>query len=985
MRNGLKLGLTCGSALSLVFALSAVSPAFAQDAAVTEATPTAEEPTANTEEEAAEVQEVVVVGSRIRRDTYNTPAPVTLITREETTLAGFGSTTEALQNSTAVTGGSSQINNAYGGYVTEGGPGANTISLRGLGAGRTLVLLNGRRVAPAGSRGSVGTADLNVLPSAMLERVEILRDGASSVYGSDAIGGVVNMVTRKNIDGVEVEGMYSLPTNGGGEQTRLSIVAGRSFLDDRLTLNGSLEFYDRQDLTLADRDWTRCNQDYLFNDDGTRADYIDPATGKPKCYPITTTGSNGVTINTIGTQTIGGRNRFRPNDAYTGGPLPGYEPVTLASRDTFERRMLNESLISPVRVYTGYLNGTYELRSLGDAELYFEVLANRRTSEQTGYRQLSLDYAYGSPLIPAELAFSNQGAPTNITNGQNLGVRAFIGFGNDISSQEVDFLKLSGGIRGDFILPEWRYDVNVAFSRSDAEYTFQAFLIDRLSQSLDVVSNGAGGFQCRDLSGGCVAAPALSSDVVAGILPQDWVNYVWRPVTGTTLYTETVVNAAIDGPLFELPAGKVQGVFGVEYRTAEIDDTPGVDSQNGNLLNFTSSAVTRGSDSVMEAYGEVEVPVLADLPFAQALTLNASARYTNYDSYGDDWTYKIGAVYQPHDWVTFRATYGTSFRAPALFEQFQGATSGFLSASGDPCSTDNIGPAGGIRAQNCASEGIPIEGFTPTSGIAVISAGGAAQGLEAETSKNFTAGVILKPELPEGWGDLALAVDYYNIEIDNGVSRVGAGALLQLCYDDPEFRAGGGYCRFIEPRAAGSNQLTVYDSYTNIATQAVEGIDYNLRYTRDVGPGSARLNLGVTQYLTQKSRLFSTDPWDDYNGTLTAPEFTANADITYVMDQWTFRYGVDWIAGQDSHAYLGIPDGRAASGYDFKAPDYWLQNASVQYRAEDWTATVGVRNLTDETPPWISVGAYNRVGNSPLYSGYDYVGRTVFVNVSKRF
>ena len=982
MRTGLKFGLTCGSALGLVLALSAAAPASAQETTAQ----TTDEAVATAEEgEASSVEEVVIVGSRIRRDTYNTEAPVTIITREETTLAGFASTTEALQSSTAVTGGSSQITAAYGGYVTEGGPGANTISLRGLGAGRTLVLMNGRRVAPAGSRGSVGTADLNVLPSAMLERVEILRDGASSVYGSDAIGGVVNLVTRRNIDGVEVEGQYTGAEHGGGEQTRLSLVAGRAFLDDRLTINGSLEYYEREALTLADRDWTRCNQDFFFNPDGTRADYIDPATGQPKCYPITATGSNGVTINTIGTSAIGGANRFRPDPFQTGGPLPGFRAVTLNSRDTFEERMLKEDLISPTKIYTAYLNANYELNALGDAELYFEFLGNRRESDQTGYRQLSLDYAVGSPLIPANLAFSDQGAPTDITNGQDLGVRAFVGFGNDHSSQEVDFFRATAGIKGDLnFLPDWRYDAYVSHSRSDATYTFQAFLIDRLSQSLDVVSNGAGGFQCRDLSGGCVAAPALTSQVVAGVLPADWVDYVWNDVVGTTLYEETVVAASIDGPLFELPAGEVQAVFGTEFRSARIDDTPGVDSQNGNLLNFTSSAATRGKDSVWEAYGEIEAPLLADLPFAESLTVNASARYTNYDSYGDDWTYKLGAVYSPASFLTFRATYGTSYRAPALFEQFQGGSSGFLAASRDPCSVDNIGPAGGIRAANCASEGL-AGGFSPTSGITVITAGGAAQGLEAETSKNFTAGVILKPELPEAFGRLQLAVDYYDIEIENGVSRVGAGAIMQLCYDDPQFRTGGGYCRFIDPREAGSNALTVYDSYTNIATQIVEGIDYNLRWTREVGPGDLRVNLGVTQYLSQKSRLFSTDPWDEYNGTLTAPEFTGNVDAVYAMGPWHVRYGVDWIDGQDSHAYLGIPGGRASTGYDFRTPDYFMHSASVQYRADDWTATVGVRNITDEDPPVISAGAYNRVGNAPLYSGYDYFGRSFFVNISKKF
>jgi len=1021
LRNSFKTALASGTALGVLLSVATVTPSLAQDvggdAAAVEATE--EQPVADP---STEVEAVVVVGSRIRRDTYNTPAPITVITREEATLQGFASTTEALQ-STAVTGGSSQINNAYGGYVTEGGPGANTIGLRGLGPSRTLVLLNGRRVAPAGSRGSVGTADLNVLPTAMLERVEILRDGASSIYGSDAIGGVVNLVTRKNVEGFEIEAQYNAPLDGGGESSRIAIVGGHEF-NDRFRMSGSVEWDNRRALTLGDRDWTRCNQDYTFDDNGDRSDYIDPTTGRYKCYPITATGSNGVTINTIGTglrQGVGAPtvgvglpggngdcdtsvrgqqagpdnlycfNRWRYNPGVAGlpsGALNGWEgvgggSVLTAVRDTFERRMLNEDLISPTERVTAFLQGSFDTGVLGNGVAYFELLGNQRKSSQTGYRQLSLDYAVGSPLIPGDLQFSVLSGPSDITNGENVGVRAFIGFGNDQSEQEVTFLKFTTGLRGDFVLPDWKYDFTVSHSRSDAEYMMEAFLIDRLSQSLDVVAAPGGGFACRDGSAGCVAAPALTPDVVAGVLPADWVDYVWRPVTGSTKYDETVVSAVVDGPLYELPAGAVQGVFGVEYRTAEIDDTPSIHSQTGNLLNLTTSAPTRGSDSVWEAFGEVEIPVLRDMALANDLTISASARYTDYESYGDDWTYKLGAVYSPVQGLTFRATYGTSFRAPALFEQFQGATSGFLSATSDPCSADRIGPEDGIRAQNCALEGIG-QGYQPTSGITVVSAGGAAQGLEAETSSNFTAGVILTPELPEGWGKLAVAVDYYEIEIENGVQRVGAGSLIQQCYDDPDFRAGGGYCRFISERDPTTNALTVYDSYANVATQIVEGVDYNVRYTRDVGPGDLRLNLSVTQYLEQSTQLFPTDPVDDYNGTLTAPEFTGTFVAAYTLSDWTFQYGVDWVGEQDSHAYLGIGSGRT-SGYDFAVDDYFLHNASVQFRADDWTATVGVRNLWDETPPWISSGAYNRVGNAPLYSGYDYFGRTAFVNIAKRF
>lgn len=964
----------------LVSAIALTAPAMAQ---------TVPAPVQDT----AQLDEVVVVGSRIRRDNFNAPSPTQVVTREEATLQGFASTTEALQ-STAVTGGTSQINNSYGGYVTNGGPGANTIGLRGMGPSRTLVLLNGRRVSPAGSRGSVGSADLNVLPTSMIDRVEVLRDGASSVYGSDAVAGVVNIQTRKNFEGLTFEAQSNLPmeANGNGGSTRLSLTAGAR--GDRWRAAGSIERYERDELTLRDREFTRCQTDGFRFDN----DYIDPLTGKSKCYPLTTTGSNGVTINTIGTNMLTGVaaagaggtsfNRWRPNSGVTSG-LIGFEGVggganDLNVRDTFEDRMLNESLISPVDITTIYGEAGYQLNALGNAEVYGEALYNKRESSQTGYRQLSLDYAKGSPLIPANLSGSTAFADQGLNKGQDVGVRAFIGFGNDQSTQEQSFNRYVAGIKGDFLIPEWRYDAYVSYSRSRSEYTSEQFLTNRLIESLDVVANPAGGFQCAQLASnpGCVAAPALTTQTIGGVLPQDWVDYVFRPVKGITEYTEKVVAIGIDGPLFSLPAGQVMGFFGAEFRESEIDDTPGLDSQTGNTFNFSTSAITRGSDSVWEAFGEIEVPVLRDAPFAKELTLNGSFRYTDYDSYGDDTTYKIGLVYQPITGVTFRGTYGTSYRAPALFEQFVGATTGFLSNTNDRCNNYGAPNVNPNRVANCTAEGLPTD-WQSTRSVTVITAGGADAGLAAETSTNMTVGLVLQPTLPEAWGDLAFAVDYYEIEVENGVSRTGAGQILTRCYDSnpADFAADAGFCRLIDRNAAG--ELTVRDSYVNLATDNVKGLDYTVRYRKDVGPGTALFNLAVTQYTEISNKLFAEDPLDDYVGMIDNPEFTGTADVSYAWDKWRLRYGVEWIQGMDSYEFY--EEDPATSIYDLEVGDYFQHNTSVQYTADGWTVTAGVRNLWNENPPVISAGVYNRVGNAPLYSGYDYLGRTAFVNLTKSF
>ncbi|WP_341020502.1 TonB-dependent receptor [Brevundimonas diminuta] len=683
-------------------------------------------------------------------------------------------------------------------------------------------------------------------------------------------------------------------------------------------------------------------------------------------------------------------NRFRPNSGVT-GDMAGYEGVggtgvNVNVRDTFDDRMLNRSLISPVEITTIYGEGGYQLNALGNAEVYGEFLLNQRKSSQTGYRQLALDYAKGSPLIPSDLSFSTFSGDQGLNKGADIGVRAFIGFGNDTSTQEQRFNRNVVGLKGDFFIPEWRYDLAASYSKSRSEYTSHQFLTNHLIESLDVVPNSAGGFQCRELASnpGCVAAPKLSSQVIGGVLPKAWTDYVFRPVKGVTEYEEKIVSLGIDGPLFDLPAGKVMGFFGAEWRDAEIDDTPGLDSQLGNTYNYSTSAITRGSDSVWEVFGEIEAPLLRDQPFAKELTLNASFRYTDYDSYGDDTTYKVGLVYQPIDMLTFRATYGTSYRAPALFEQFVGATSGFQAAGFDPCSEVDPKSATPTLIANCAADGVSAD-FQQKSSVAVITKGGAEAGLEAETSTNLTVGLVLRPTLPEGWGDFAFAVDYYEIEVKNGVAQYGAANILERCYNSTpaEFAADVGFCSLVS-RDAGDKRLTVENGYVNLATDIVKGLDYTARYRKDVGPGSVLFNLAVTQYTEISSKLFAEDPLREYKGMLNNPEFTGTADLSYAWDKWRVRYGVEWVQGMDDYGYRRIKD-PAASQYDLEVDDYYLHNASVQYTGEGWTVTAGVRNLLNEDPPTISSGYNNRVGNAPLYSGYDYLGRTAFVNLTKSF
>ena len=965
----------------------------------------------------ADDEGVVVVGSRIRRDRFNTADPVTIINRDAAVDAGFNSTAEVLQ-SVGVTGGTGQINDTFGGLVVEGGPGVNTLSLRGLGPTRTLILLNGRRVAPAGTRGQVGATDLNVLPNAILDRIEVLNTGASSVYGSDAVAGVVNIVTLSKFNGLAVEAAVTAPEIGAGTTQRYAITAGTS--GERFSILGSLEMFDRNRITQADQPWARCPQQRRLSPLGVN--------DSNRCFPLE---EGGVTVNTIGTafiqlgtspdpadlapgfQTIPPDyyllcNRWRPNAANTTGApgLPGFECVggllynyitasgfgtSTNVRDTFAPSMLQQDIISPNRNYTGFLTGTYDTDFFGDGQLYAELLVTRRKSQQNGQRQFTLDYTrvqnptgtgtVPNPLIAAGLGFT----PPQISAA--TGVRVFADYGIYDSRQVQDFVKLSAGFRGDLpFLSTWRYDVYGAKSWADGTYQFEQILADRLQRSMDVVAAPGGGFVCRNTQGGCVAAPPLTPAIIAGqfrTVAPAWFDYVTEDVVGHTAFREWTAALTLDGPLFRLPGGDAQAVIGFEYRKSSINDVPSDDSINNNLHGFTSAPITKGSDNVMEAFAEVELPILRNVPFAEALTINASGRYTDYKSYGSDTTYKIGALYSPTRWLSFRGSYGTSYRAPALFEQFLGSTTGFLANTTDPCHSlfDETNPATIAR---CQSEGLP-NNFLQNNSVTVIQRGGAEAGLEAETSKNLTFGGVLQPSFGPAFGNLSLAVDYFRVEVNNGVSQLGAGFLATNCYNNtrPEF------CQFVSRApftGPGTGALTITQTYINVATDLVKGIDFVLRYDRELGPG--KLDIGA-QAVKILDRVNQNDPSfaaTHFDGSIGNPKWAGTGHVGYDIGPWYARWGVDYIKGT-SDEFLVDPVDFPPEVYDFTVPDYWLHTATVRYEPSNrYSLTLGIRNVFDKKPHKITAEDpfVNTIANVPLQSGFDVRGRTFFINAQAK-
>lgn len=979
-----------------VAALAFGAPAYAQDAEEEAEAVTTAEPVAG--------DAILVTGSRIRRDEFSVAEPITVITADEVTQAGFNSVTDALQGN-AVTQGAGQINNYFAGFVVDGGTGANTLGLRNLGPNRTLVLLNGRRLAPGGTRGSVVAADLNVLPTAIVEQIEVLKAGASSVYGSDAVAGVVNIITDTKMRGLQIDAQVNVPEIGEGTDYRVSASFG--FESDRLTVIGSAEYRKRQAIARSDVSWLRCPVGGFLDGEGSEFGSADGVGfDGTSCFTLD---NGGVTINTLGVPTRsvpsrltgvnGNFNRLVPDSRFAGG----YSGVTFYSRDTFDPRQEEEELITPVEIYTGFVQADYDLDILGNAEIYGEALVTRRKSSSKLYRQLTLDYPTGSPLLPLDFRNGVFANPVPTSNGQTVAARAFIGYGLTDSDQQVDYARIGGGLRGDFAFDGWRYDLYVGKAFNDGTYGIESFLTDRVAQSFDVIDNGDGTFRCRISDPNCVAAPFLTPAVIGGELSEEYRDWIVDNTIGTTKFRETTFAFNIDGPLFALPGGTAQLALGAEYRKQRIDDTPAEDSINGNLLGLTAATATRGKDAVKEVFGELYLPLLSDRPFFENLNLTGSVRYTDYDSYGSDTTYKVAGEWEFFRGFGIRGSYGTSYRAPALSEQFLGSTSGFIGSGNDPCDLDNF-PADlddysaidTVTAANCAAIGIDVTTFQQNNGVTVFRRGGAETGLSAETSTNWTIGAVVQPPLPASLGSLSLSLDYFDIKVENGVADLSGGAILGRCYSAPNFDPNEGFCRFVTRDA--NNALTVVSSFVNLAEDIRKGFEFNGRYAVDVLGGRATLNANIVKYTEQSSRIFPEEFLTDSNGTLDTPDWVGTFDVRFQKDNVTLFYGLDWIDGDRNKTYEFFAFDNLTGEVDqdlvqelrdiylLETSDYFLHSASVQFDvAEDFEFTVGVRNIFDKKPPRISAIGFNTIGNAPLYSGYDYTGREFFANAAFKF
>ena len=502
----------------------------------------AQDQDAQDQAEATVVEEVIVTGSRIKRDTFNNSTPIDVVTTENAGMQGIADVGTLLQSST-IAAGSSQVNAATStAFVTNGGLGTQTLSLRGLGANRTLFLLNGRRVGPAGTRGSVSAFDLNVIPLAAIERVEILKDGASSIYGSDAVAGVVNIITRKD-DGGTAEAYIGIPEDGGGEETRLSASWGTSSESGRFRV--TLDYHKQYELTFGDRSRTACPNRYIFDPDtGERADPIDPRTNEYHC--IDDDGGIWGHVWIYDYQGEGGNVPFSPGgreakaqfdyDGDLGQYIPGFEELGTTPPDDPLRMKTppgwfpvaysketdavtnwdhpfqdDKSFIPETEKITFFAEGEYNLND--NTMMYAEVLLNRRKTFQNSYRQ------FWSYIYNYDYQYSNA-----ITDHNDQEV-------------EIDYQRFVAGITGDIGESSWFWDLSFQYSKSDGDYTEDKIYGDSiydqnwLGGSCEDMTLSVRGIPCQDI-------PWLDPFFLAGDISPAMRDFLFTTETGNTEYTQ---------------------------------------------------------------------------------------------------------------------------------------------------------------------------------------------------------------------------------------------------------------------------------------------------------------------------------------------------------------------------------------------------------------------------------------------------------------
>ena len=956
-------------------------------------------------------EQIVVTGSRIRRKDLTTPAPVTVVTRQQFEQSGKMTIGDFLQ--TMPEQGNAPNFQLNTGGINYGADGTTRINLRSLGIQRTLVLINGRRVVPGGL-GASAAVDLNTIPTEGVERGEVLKDGASAVYGSDAVAGVVNIITRRSYNGTDVGAQYGLSGKGDAQTFDAHVTAGRS--DERASAIFSVRYFNQKDSWLRDRSWSAQALDYDYTappdqavnpggssatPQGTMRFAEDPnnlkhalCNGNALCLAMT----GGA----AGTGWKVGQRYIRDPAGPFCGNNPAGEQVCFRKYNSPAPANNNTGVDAYNFAAENYLSipsTTVQAFSAGDVKFpgvrgYYEVSYAQRTSTQN---------AAPMPLNPSDYN-NNFMSKDSLYNpfGEDISWvrRRLVEFGHRTYSEELGTFRVVTGIDGTLPgvlgpLGGWFWDASMNYGKTSGTFTTGgSFRNSRVANAVGPsMFDAKGNPVCVSKPGdlktvlpdGCVPLNLLGGPGTIGQSQQDYLGF-----TGTSRAFDALfsVNLNLGGDLFTLTADRpVSVAVGYEFRRqsgAQVAD-PIVQAGDSADFNFKS---TNGFFTVNEAFAELSLPFLSNIPGVEALEGSVAARYVNYSTFGGNFTYKFGARYTPIRDFTVRGTYSTAFRAPNISELYLGATENDPSAT-DPCV--DFSKVTQAVADQCRKYGVTGSGSGDTT-LQVLTRNGGNTALDAETARTFSVGIVVQPQPVK---NLSITVDYFNVSIDKAIGTIGTPNILQGCY----VNGNDDYCKFIVRNAFGAIQH-VNDLNQNVGQKKTAGIDFAVRYAvpSELGRFGFAFDASWLAFYDSTLKLATGDQTihgkGNYDlGALPALKANAGAD-------WALGGIVAGVVGR----YIGNfkecsnpTDPTTASGGlcntsntttnpNVRQVGSWVQidlhaGYTLASTVGKTSIFAGVSNLFNKAPPYVYSAA---LANSDP-STYDYLGRYVYGRVQHRF
>lgn len=949
MKTNLKLNaLRCGAApLILGIALASV-PAMAQQA------------------DAGAEEAIIVTGSRIARPDLEASSPVAVVSAESLKQVNTVTVEQILSANPQFAAGS-------GGSSNNPGDGSATVDLRGLGSNRTLVLIDGKR---APFYDTTGAVDVNTIPTALIKRIDVLTGGASAVYGSDAVAGVVNFVLDEEFEGLSAEGSSQITTRGDGGLYSLSLTGGVK-LGDRGNLVVSGGYAKRNGVYFGAR---RRNSVALDSSDLISSG--GSSNGVPTLFDIPSDEDG----------TVGGLQQVQDDGSLSSDiVLYNFNPVNYAQLP-FER-------------YSAMALGKYELADSVEAYGRFsysrvKVSTNLAPTATAGFG-FNLDPS--NPFLTPAMrdAFFNTVANPNLQINDGSGVaddptaragtstigirRRMVETGGRLSNYDTKNFQVVGGLRGD-LGAALNYDVFAQYGqskrhtilRNDLSYT-------ALKQALDVV-NGPGGPQCFDPSGGCVPLNIFTTAPVT----QDQLAFVLRNALEDTKTTQFIAGGNLSGDIGFLQSpwadGSAAFSAGAEYRREKGSTMVDPLYASGDLIYYGQGQNISGKYDVIEAYAELKLPLVQDRPGFYALNLEGGYRYSDYSTVGGVHTYKFGGDYAPFEGLRFRGIYQRAVRAPNLYELYSPVVAGTGSLQVDPCAGSSV-PAD--IAAICIAQGAPSVGSItqPISGQVNIFTGGNTN-LGEEKADTITLGAVFNPP---SMRNLSISIDYYKIKIKDAISDTPVAVTINQCYNidkNPNSVACSGIVRNpISGTLSGDTRIGVPSQLGNVAGIKTEGIDVTASYRGgDLEGFNYSIGFSGTYVLSFKQQSDPTAPIYECAGTFGGacdmeplPEWKHVLDVGLGFKGWSLLTRWRYLGSVKQDVATDILRSKIG-GYS-----YFDQTLSVDV-SEGLIFRVGVLNLFDKKPPIVGDTVGTSVnGGSTFPNTYDVLGRQVFASASVRF